>query len=72
MAVSIIEQIRTDKHFLQRPLKSVNLEKQGTGPDGVRPKDFKLAEDSIVERLDLVIQKSNETQKMSSKRKVLS
>ena len=61
-AVPIIEQITTDKHFLQSQLKSVKPEK-ATGPDGVRPKDFKLAGDSIVEGLDLVIQESKETQK---------
>ena len=61
-AVPIIEQIRTDKHFLQSQLKSVKPEK-ATILDGIRPKDVKLAEDSIVDGLDLVIQKSKETQK---------
>ena len=60
-AVPVIEQIRANKHFLQSQLKSLKPKKT-TSPDGVRPKDFKLAEDSIVEGLDLVIQKSKETQ----------
>ena len=68
-AVPIIEQIKIDKHFLQSQLKSVKPEK-ATGPDGVRPKDFKLAGDCIVEGLDLVMQKSKETQTMPSKWKV--
>ena len=68
-AVPIIKQIRIDKHFLLSQLKSVKPEK-ATGPDGVRPKDFKLAGDSTVEGLDLVVQKSKETQKMPSKWKV--
>ena len=68
-AVPIINQIRIDKHFLQSQSKSVKPEK-ATGPDAVRPKDFELAGDSIVEELDQVIQKSKETQKMPSKWKV--
>ena len=51
-AVPIIEQIGIDKHFLQSQLKSVKSEKE-SGPDGIRPIDFKLAGDFIVEGLDI-------------------
>ena len=63
-AVPIIEQIGTDKHFLQSQLKSVKPEK-ASGPI-----DFKLAGDFIVEGLDLVTQKNKETKRMPSKWKI--
>ena len=62
----IIQDIKTDREFLQKQLKSIKPEK-ASGPDNIRPKDFKLAEESIIERLDIVIQKSKQTRKMPSK-----
>ena len=62
----IIQDIKTDREFLQKQLKSIKPEK-ASGPDNIRPKDFKLAEESIIEGLDIVIQKSKQTRKMPSK-----
>ena len=66
MTAPIIQDIKTDREFLQKQLKSIKPEK-ASGPDNIRPKDFKLAEESIIEGLDIVIQKTKQTRKMPSK-----
>ena len=62
----IIQDIKTDREFLQKQLKSIKPEK-ASGPDNIRPKDFKLAEESLIKGLDIVIQKNKQTRKMPSK-----